>query len=109
MILAEPRPAGNLRSPPGASDGGTDGAAASVRMGDMANPDDRAPKAYRHRLHRLKNAYRKAYGREPELERPVTEEAALKAIAFLEEALRRAGVPLSSDEPSEAGRRRRGR
>jgi len=73
---------------------------------DMANPDDRVPKAYRHRLHRLKNAYRKAYGREPELERPVTEEAALQAIAFLEQALHRAGVPLSDDEPSEAARRR---
>jgi hypothetical protein len=75
----------------------------------MANADDRVPKAYRHRLHRLKNAYRKAYRREPELERPVTEEAALQAIAFLEQALHRAGVPLSEDEPSVAARRRRGR
>jgi hypothetical protein len=75
----------------------------------MANADNRVPKAYRHRLHRLKNAYRKAYRREPELERPVTEEAALRAIVFLEQALHRAGVPLPDDEPSEAAPRRRGR
>lgn len=73
----------------------------------MAAPGDRVPKAYRHRLHRLKNAYRKAYRREPELERPVTEEAALEAIAFLEEALDRAGVPESDNDGSESSRRRR--
>jgi hypothetical protein len=61
---------------------------------DRSDPADRVPKAYRNRVHRLKNAYRKAYGREPELDRPVTESAALEAIAWLEDALRRAGVPI---------------
>jgi hypothetical protein len=60
----------------------------------MSDPADRVPKSHRNRLHRLKNAYRKAYGREPELDRPVTESAALETIAFLEDALRRAGVPI---------------
>ena len=59
----------------------------------MGEPDDRVPKEHRLRLHRLKNAYRKAYRREPQLERPVTEEAALEAIAFLERALRDAEHP----------------
>ena len=52
----------------------------------MTDPADRVPKAYRNRLHRLKNAYRKAYGREPDMDRPVTESAAIEAIAFLEDA-----------------------
>jgi hypothetical protein len=73
----------------------------------MASPDDRVPKAYRHRLHRLKNAYRKAYRREPDLERPVTEVAAVDAIAFLEQALHEAGVTLPDDEGPQAPRRRR--
>lgn len=53
----------------------------------MADHDDRVPKAYRLRLHRLKNAFRKAYRREPDIGRPVTEEAAREAIASLENAL----------------------
>lgn len=72
----------------------------------MAKPDDRVPKAYRHRLHRLKNAYRKAYRREPELERPVTEEAAVDAISRLEQALHEAGVTPPDDEGPEPPRRR---
>ncbi len=60
----------------------------------MTDPGDRVPKAYRNRVHRLKNAYRKAYGHEPEMERPVTESAAIEAIAFLEDALRRVDVPI---------------
>jgi hypothetical protein len=60
----------------------------------MTDSADRVPKAYRNRVHRLKNAYRKAYGREPEMDRPVTESAAIEAISFLEDALRRAGVPI---------------
>jgi hypothetical protein len=66
----------------------------SENEADMSDPADRVPKAYRNRLHRLKNAYRKAYGREPKLDRPVTESAALDAIAWLEDALRRADVPI---------------
>lgn len=76
----------------------------AVRFGNnvakMAGGDDRVPKQYRNRLHRLKNAYRRAYRREPELERPVTEQSALHAIASLEEALRRAGVPVPGEETS---------
>ena len=60
----------------------------------MTDPADRVPKTYRNRLHRLKNAYRTAYGREPDMDRPVTESAAIEAIAFLEDALGRAGVPI---------------
>jgi hypothetical protein len=75
--------------------------AASTAVGDnetdMTYPADRVPKAHRNRLHRLKNAYRKAYRREPELDRPVTEEAALDAITFLEGELRRAGVALPEE------------
>lgn len=56
------------------------------------------PKAYRYRLHRLKNLYRKAYGREPEIERPIAEEAAREAIFFLEEEIRRARPPVADDE-----------
>jgi hypothetical protein len=56
----------------------------------MDAPDARVPKSYRHRLHRLKIAYRKAYRREPEIARPVTPEAAEAAIAHLEAELRRA-------------------
>ena len=60
----------------------------------MTDSADRVPKAYRNRVHRLKNAYRKAYGHEPEMDRPVTESAAIEVITFLEDALRRAGVPI---------------
>jgi hypothetical protein len=60
----------------------------------MTDSPDRVPKEFRNRLHRLKNAYRKAYGHEPEMDRPVTESAAIETIAFLEDALRRAGVPI---------------
>ncbi len=68
--------------------------------GTMAPSGDRVPKAYRHRLHRLKNAYRRVYRREPEIGRPVTEEAARRAIAFLEQELWRAGVgPGEEHEP----------
>jgi hypothetical protein len=78
---------------------------------DMSDPADRVPKAYRNRLHRLKNAYRKAYRREPELDRAVTERAAIEAIDFLEDALRRAGVPLPEQverqTPGSKKRRRR--
>ena len=70
--------------------------------------DDRVPKPYRYRLHRLKNAYRKAYRSEPPLERPVTDEAALRAIAFLEEALQRVGVAIEPPKGPDT-RRRRGR
>jgi hypothetical protein len=80
-----------------------------VRFGNnvakMAGGDDRVPKQYRNRLHRLKNAYRRAYRREPELERPVTEQSALHAIASLEEALRRAGVPVPGEETSRKRKR----
>ena len=62
----------------------------------MGSPNDRVPKKYRHRLHSLKNAYRKAFKREPDLERPLTEEAALEAIAVLEKALRAAGMSAPS-------------
>jgi hypothetical protein len=67
---------------------------------DMDGGEDRVPKQYRNRLHRLKNAYRRAYRREPTWERPVTEEAALEVIASLEAALRQAGVPLPGEESS---------
>jgi hypothetical protein len=60
----------------------------------MTEAADRVPKRYRNRLHRLKNAYRKAYQREPEFDRPTTEQSAIEAITFLEDALRRAGIPL---------------
>jgi hypothetical protein len=69
---------------------------------DMSDPADRVPKAYRNRLHRLKNAYRQAYRREPELDRAVTERAAIEAIDFLEDALRRAGVPLPEQRRADA-------
>jgi hypothetical protein len=39
-------------------------------------------------LHRLRDAHRKAYRHQPALRRPVTEEAALHAVAFARE-----GVP----------------
>jgi hypothetical protein len=69
----------------------------------MGNADDRVPKPYRHKLHRLKNAYRKAYRREPELKRPVTEEDALRAISLLEKALREAGaIPADEESPASA-------
>jgi hypothetical protein len=78
---------------------------------DMSDPADRVPKAYRNRVHRLKNAYRKAFGREPELDRPVTESAALEAIAYLEDALRRAGVPIPEqlERHTPGSRKRRSR
>jgi len=63
----------------------------------MTEAADRVPKRYRNRLHRLKNAYRKAYRREPDLNPPVSEEAALDAITFLEDAIRRAGEPLPAE------------
>jgi hypothetical protein len=69
--------------------------------------NDRVPKAYRYRLHRLKNAYRKAFRSEPPLERPVTDEAALRAIAFLEEALQRLGVLIETPKGADSRRRRR--
>jgi hypothetical protein len=75
----------------------------------MTDPVDRVPKAYRNRLHRLKNAYRKAYGREPEMDRPVTESAAIEAIAFLEDAVRRAGVPIPEQLEGTPGPRSAGR
>jgi hypothetical protein len=62
--------------------------------------------------HRLKNAYRKAYRREPQLKRPVTEEDALRAISFLEGALREAGaIPPDEESPASAvtAKRRRHR
>jgi hypothetical protein len=62
--------------------------------GHMTEPANPVPKKYRNRLHRLKNAYRKAYRREPDLEPPVTDEAAVAAITLLEDAVRRAGEPL---------------
>ena len=63
----------------------------------MSEAADRLPKRYRNRLHRLKNAYRKAYRREPDLEPPVTEQAAIAAITLLEEALHRAGTALPAE------------
>ncbi|MGH2698814.1 MAG: hypothetical protein ACRDJL_06395 [Actinomycetota bacterium] len=64
----------------------------------MTEAAGRVPKKYRNRVHRLKNAYRKAYSREPDLDPPpVTEEAAIDAINFLEDALRRAGQPLPAE------------
>jgi hypothetical protein len=74
-------------------------------VADMDSGEDRVPKQYRNRLHRLKNAYRRAYRREPAWERPVTEEAALEVIVSLEEALRQAGVPLPGEETSPKRRR----
>jgi hypothetical protein len=68
----------------------------------MATPADRVPKAQRLRLHRLKNAYRKAYRREPQFERPVTEEAAAQAIAFLEEALRQVGMTVQDESANKS-------
>lgn len=56
------------------------------------------PKRYRYRLHRLKNAYRKAFRREPAIARPVTEEAAQRTIWLMEEELRRAGIPLLGND-----------
>jgi hypothetical protein len=76
----------------------------------MTEPAGRVPKEYRNRVHRLKNAYRKAYGREPDMDRPVTKSAAIEAIAFLEDALRRAGAPIPEPlerNPGEAKRRLR--
>jgi hypothetical protein len=63
----------------------------------MTEAADRVPKRYRNRIHRLKNAYRKAYRREPDLEPPVTEQAAIAAITLLEDALLRAGEPLPAE------------
>jgi hypothetical protein len=63
----------------------------------MTDPADCVPKKYRYRLHRLKTAYRKAYRREPDLEPPIKEQAAIAAITFLEDALRRAGEPLPAE------------
>jgi hypothetical protein len=71
----------------------------------MARLNERVPKAYRLQLHRLKNAYRKAYRREPEIGRPTTEEAAIEAISMLERELRQAGG--ASDESTVRGERRR--
>lgn len=51
-------------------------------MGMAGSGSARAPKRYRYRLHRLKNAYRKIYRREPEIERPVSEDGARQAISF---------------------------
>jgi len=68
----------------------------------MATPADRVPKALRLRLHRLKNAYRKAYRREPPFERPVTEETAAQAIAFLEEALRQVGLTVQDESANKS-------
>jgi hypothetical protein len=67
----------------------------------------RVPKIYRHRLHRLKNAYRRAYRREPPIERPVTEQAALEAIAFLERELRQARMTVQREKTPPPGRQRR--
>jgi hypothetical protein len=76
----------------------------------MTDPTARVPKAYRNRLHRLKNAYRRAYRREPDLEPAVTERGAIEAIAFLEDALGRAGVTipegLERKKPGSKNRRR---
>ena len=97
-ILSHHKPRGNLRralSPPVLSHAGP--LPVSDNECGMTDPADRVPKAYRNRLHRLKNAYRKTYRREPELDRPVTEEAAIEAIDFLEHELRRAGVPLPEE------------
>lgn len=57
----------------------------------------RVPKPYRYRLHKLKNAYRKTFHQEPDIERPFTDEAAARAILFLENALREAGMPVPND------------
>jgi hypothetical protein len=65
----------------------------------MSEQIDRVPKAQRLQPHRLKNAYRKVYRREPAFARPATEEAALQAIAFLEQALRDAGAPRDKENP----------
>jgi hypothetical protein len=74
-------------------------------VAEMTGGEDRVPKQYRNRIHRLKNAYRRAYRGEPELERPVTEQAALQAIASLEEALRRAGMTVPGEETSRKRKR----
>jgi hypothetical protein len=71
----------------------------------MADRTDRVPKKYRNKLHRLKNAYRRAYKREPDLEPPVTDKAAEEAIAFLEESLRRAGEPLPPERAPRGSRK----
>jgi hypothetical protein len=71
----------------------------ATRMTGMSEQSNRVPKAQRLRLHRLKNAYRKVYRREPELGHPDTEEAALQAIASLERELRQAEVPLRDENP----------
>jgi hypothetical protein len=94
-----------IRAQPGRTDGQR--SRIGENGGAVASADDRVPKAYRHRLHRLKNAYRKAYRREPVFERPVTEEAAIDTIALLEQALDQAGVNLPDDEGSQTPRRRR--
>jgi hypothetical protein len=73
----------------------------------MATPADRVPKALRLRLHRLKNAYRKAYRGEPQFERPVTEETAAQAVAFLEEALRRVGMTVEDESANQNATRRK--
>jgi hypothetical protein len=75
----------------------------------MTEAADRVPKRYRNRLHRLKNAYRKAYRREPDLEPPVTDQAAVDAIAFLEDALRRAGEPLPAEFVPKGAESRKGK
>jgi hypothetical protein len=43
-------------------------------------------------LHRLRDAHRKAYRHQPALRRPVTEEAALQAIAFAREGVPQTGA-----------------
>jgi hypothetical protein len=68
----------------------------------MSAQNDRVPKAYRLRLHRLKNAYRRAFRHEPRIERPVTEQAALEAIHLLEQELRQAGAPTEEETDARA-------
>lgn len=69
---------------------------------------DRVPKAYRLKLHRLKNQYRKVKRQEPELPMPVTEEAAEQSIALLEAALRQEGISFETELTSRRKRRQRG-
>lgn len=64
------------------------------------------PKLYRYRLHQLKNAYRKAFRREPEIERAETEEAARRVIAFLEQELQRAGIAVPGNDHRTHAQRR---
>lgn len=58
----------------------------------------KTPKRYRYRLHRLKNLYRKVYHCESEIELPVQEETARRAIVFLEAEILRAGVVLPEQD-----------